>query len=88
MPLWPVANSQRPAVFGLRGEHSVDLPLADDRVHGAAQADVGEQLDEVGAPDGRAVDEVLALSAADEPARDRDLRVVELRAESAVLVVE
>ncbi len=79
---------QRAAVLGLRGEHGVDLPLADDRVHRAAEADVGEQLDEVGAPDRRAVDEVLALAAADEPARDRDLGVVELGAEAAVLVVE
>src|SRR6185503_20202749 len=79
---------QGAAVFGLGGEHGVDFPLADDRVHGAAEADVCEQLDEVGAPDRRAVDEVLPLAAADEPPRDRDLRVVELRAEPAVLVVE
>ena len=43
---------QRPAILGLRGEHRVDLSLADDRVHRPAEADVGEQLDEVGAPDG------------------------------------
>ncbi len=79
---------ERAAVLGLRREHGVDLALADDRVHGAAEADVGEQLDEVGSTDGRAVDEVLALAAADEAARDRDLRVVELGAEAAVLVVE
>ena len=53
----------------------------------AAEADVREQLDEVGAPHGRAVDEVLALAAAVQPARDRDLAEVELR-QRAVLVVE
>ena len=75
-------------VLGLRGEHRVDLALGDDRVHRAAEADVGEQLDEVGAADGRLVDEVLALAAADEAARDRDLAEVDLVAEAAVLVVE
>ena len=75
-------------ILGLRGEHGVDLPLRDDRVHRAAEPDVGEQLDEIGAPHGRAVDEVLALAAADEPAQDRDLAEVELLAEAAVLVVE
>ena len=33
----------------LRREHRLDLALADDRVHRAAEPDVGEQLDEVGA---------------------------------------
>ena len=56
------------AVGGLGGEHSVHLPLRDDRVHRAAEPDVGEQLDEIGAPDRRAVDEVGAFTAADEPA--------------------
>ncbi len=75
-------------VLRLRGEHGFDLPLADDRVHGAAEADVRKQLDQVGASHRRAVDEVLALSPAREAARDRDLAEVELRAEAAVLVVE
>jgi hypothetical protein len=75
-------------VLRLRGEHRVDLALGNDRVHRAAETDVGEQLDEVGAPDGRLVDEVLALTAADEPAGDRDLAVVDLVAEAAVRVVE
>ena len=69
---------QLAALLGLRGEHRLDLALADDRVHRAAEPDVGEQLDEVGPPHVRAVDEVLALAAAMQPARDRDLRVVEL----------
>ena len=79
---------ERPAVGGLRREHGVDLPLADDRVHRPAESDVRQQLDEVGAAHGRAVDEVLTLSAAHEAAHDRDLAVVELVAEAAVLVVE
>ena len=33
----------------LRGQHRLDLALADDRVHRAAEPDVGEQLDEIGA---------------------------------------
>ncbi len=79
---------ERPPVLRLGGEHGVDLALADDRVHRAAQADVGEQLDEVGAPHRRPVDEVLPLAAAVQPPRDRDLGEVELGAEAAVGVVE
>ena len=75
-------------VLRLRGEHGVDLALRDDRVHRAAEADVGEQLDEIGAPHGGLVDEVLALAATNEPARDRDLAEVDLVAEAAVRVVE
>ena len=75
-------------VLGLRGQHGVDLSLRDDRVHRAAEADVREQLDEVGAAHRGLVDEVLALAAADEAARDRDLAEVDLVAEAAVLVVE
>ena len=71
----------------LRGEHGLDLALADDRVHRAAEPDVGEQLDEVGAAHLRLVDEVLALAAAVQPAGDRDLGELEL-AEAAALVVE
>src|SRR6185436_6054630 len=71
----------------LRREHGLDLALADDRVHRAAEPDVGEQLDEVGAPHLRLVDEVLALAATMQAARDRDFREVEL-AELAALVVE
>ena len=79
---------ERPPVLGPRREDGVDLALRDDRVHRSTEPDVGEQLDEVGAPHGRAVDEVLALAAADEAALDRDLAEVELVAEAAVLVVE
>ena len=75
-------------VLRLRGEHRVDLALRDDRVHRAAEADVGEQLDEIGAAHRRLVDEVLPLAATHEPARDRDLAEVDLVAEAAVRVVE
>ena len=78
---------ERAPILRLRREHLLDLALADDRVHRRAEPDVREDLDEVGAPHGRAVDEVLALGAAHEPARDRDLGEVEVRP-GAVLVVE
>jgi hypothetical protein len=68
----------------LRARGSPRPALADDRVHAAAEADVGEQLDEVDAAARRAVDEVLALAAAVEPARDRELRVVDRPAPSAL----
>ena len=74
-------------VFRLRGEHGVDFPLRDDRVHRAAEPDVGEQLDEIGAPHGRAVYEVLPLAAAREPPHDRDLAELEV-GDPTVLVVE
>ena len=53
----------------------------------ATEADVGEQLDEIGAPHRRAVDEVLALAAAVETAHERDLSERQF-GERAVLVVE
>ena len=46
-------------------------------MHPRAEADVGEQLDEVEAAHRRAIDEVLALAAAVQPPRDGQLRVVE-----------
>ena len=44
-------------------------------MHRAAEAEVGEQLDEVGPPHRGAVHEVLALAAPLEASDDRDLRV-------------
>ena len=38
---------ERAAILRPGGEHGVDLALGDDRVHRAAEPDVGEQLDEV-----------------------------------------
>ena len=63
--------------LGRRRQDLLDLALPDDRVHPAAEPDVGEQLDEVDAPDARAVDEVLALAAAVQAPRDRELRELE-----------
>ena len=71
---------QRPPLLGLARKDLLDLALADDRAVAAAEPDVGEQLDEVGAAHGRAVDQVLALAAAVQPPRDRDLGEVELGA--------
>src|SRR5204862_4283730 len=61
----------------LRPEDLLDLALADDRVHPAGEPDIGEQLDEIDAAHRRLVDEVLALTAALKPSRDRDLRPLE-----------
>ena len=61
----------------LRPEDLLDLALPDDRVHAAAEPDVGEKLDEVDTANRRLVDEVLALAAALEPSRDRDLGPLE-----------
>ena len=74
-------------LLGLRAEDLLDAALADDRPHLAAEADVREQLDEIGAPHRRAVDEVLALPAAVQAAHERDLGERKL-GERAVLVVE
>ena len=68
---------QAPPLGRLRGEDRLDLALADDGVHPLAEPEVGEQLDEVQAPHGSTVDEVLALAAAVQPTRDRELRVVD-----------
>ena len=61
----------------LRRENRLDLALADDRVHPLAEPEVGEQLDEVEPPHRGPVDEVLALAAAVQPPRDRELRIVD-----------
>src|SRR6185437_12097838 len=79
---------QRTALLRLRREDRLHLPLADDRVHPLAEAEVGEQLDEVEAPDGGLVQEVLALAAAMEPASDRQLGVVDVDRPVAGAVVE
>ena len=78
---------QRAPLLGLAAEDLLDAALADDRAHLAAEADVGQQLDEVGAPDRRAVDEVLPLAAAVQPPHERDLGEGQL-GQRAVLVVE
>ena len=64
---------ERAPVLRLRRKNLLDLALPDDRVHRRAETDIGEDLDEIGAPHRRAVDEVLTLAAAHEPPGDRDL---------------
>ena len=78
---------QRAPLLRLRREDRLDLALADDRVHALAEPEVGEQLDEVEPPHGGLVDEVLALAAAVEPPRDRELGVLD-GGPVAVVVVE
>ncbi len=60
-----------------RREHLLDLSLPDDRVHRAAEPEVGEQLDEVDPAHRRPVDEVLPLPAPVQPPGDRELGVVD-----------
>src|SRR5205085_2277054 len=55
---------QRAPLLGLAREDLLHAALADHRAVAAAEPDVREQLDEVGAADGRAVDQVLAFAAA------------------------
>jgi hypothetical protein len=56
-------------------------------MHRRAEADVGEELDEIGPSYRRLVDQVLALGAPDQPSGDRHFAEVELRP-AAVFVVE
>ncbi len=63
------------AVLGAAGEDGVELALADDDVHLAADAGVAEQLLDVEQPDLVAVDLVLALAGAVHAAGDRHLGV-------------
>ena len=66
---------QRAPLLRLRAEDLLDPPLPDDRVHPAAEPEIGEQLDEIDATDGGAIQQVLALSPAMEPAGDGELGV-------------
>ena len=77
---------QRAALFGPRGEDLLDAALPDDRARVGAEAEVGEQLDEVEPPHRGAVHQVLTLAAAVQPPHDRELREVERPL--GVLVVE
>ena len=70
--------------LGARAEDLLDPPLADHRVHPAPEPEVGEQLDHVRPPYGRAVEQVLALAAPVQPPRDRQLRVIERPAVGAI----
>ena len=64
-------------LLGGGAQHGVELALADDDVHLAAEAGVGEQLLDVEQAAGRAVDGVLGAAAAEHRPRDRDLGVVD-----------
>ena len=77
---------QQPALARLGGDDLRDPALGDDGVHLLAQARVAHQLEHVGQPALRAVDPVLALARAVEPAHDRDLR--QRQVDRAVAVVE
>ena len=68
---------QCPSLLRLRPEDLLDAALADDRVHPAAEPEIRQQLDEVDAPHGGAVEHVLALAAAVQAPRDRELGVRE-----------
>src|SRR5207237_4129744 len=82
------ALEQHAPLLRLARQDLLDLPLADHRAVAAAEARIREQLDEVGAADRRAVDEVLALAAAVEAPSDRDLAEVELLERSVGVVEE
>src|SRR5262249_17108927 len=68
---------ERAPLLRARREDRLHLSLADDRVHALAEPEVGEQLDEVEAPHRSLVQEVMALAAAMQAARDRQLGVVD-----------
>src|SRR5262249_8646435 len=70
---------ERAALGRLRAEDGLDAPLRDDRAKPAAEANVGEDLDEVDAAHGGAVDEALALAATLQAARARHLGARHLR---------
>ena len=59
-----------PPVFRLAGQETLDLALTDDRVQLLAKADMGHQLDDIGKPAGRLVDEVVRRSVAGDSSHD------------------
>ena len=65
------------ALLGGGAQHGVELALADDDVHLAADAGVGQQLLDVEQTAGRAVDGVLGAAVAEHRPRDGDLGVVD-----------
>ena len=65
------------AVLGCRVEDRIELPLAHDHVHLAADAGVRQQLLDVEQPARGAIDGVLRSAIAEESARDRDLGVLD-----------
>ena len=77
---------ERATVFGLSREHRVQVALADDRMRARAEPRVMQDVHEVHAPGDDAVDQVFALSAAKDPARERYL--VEIDREHPVGIIE
>ena len=77
---------ERAPLLGLRGEDLLDLALRDDGARCAAEADVRQQLHEVGAPNGGPVDQVLPLAAPVQATHDGDFR--RQGGQRVVLVVE
>ena len=67
----------RPALFGARVQHPVDLALRDDHVLLTPDTRVGEQLLDVEQTARHSVDGVLALTCAPKGAADRDLAEVD-----------
>ena len=64
---------QQPPLARLGRDDRLDAALRDDGVHLLAEAGVAEDLEHVDEPAARAVEAVLALARAVEPAQDRDL---------------
>ena len=64
---------EQPPVARLGGDDRLDAALRDDGVHLLAQAGVRQHLEHVDEPAARAVEAVLALPRAVQPAHDRDL---------------
>ena len=71
---------ERPALLRPQGERLVDHALADEEEGVVGDVRVVEQVDEVAQPDALAVQEVLVLAGAEEPARQLDLAEVDRRA--------
>src|SRR5690606_9469612 len=65
------------ALLGRRAQHRVEAALADDHVHLAPETRVAQQLLHVEQAARLAVDGVLALTAAEQRAADRDLAVLD-----------
>ena len=76
----------QPPLARARVDDRLDLALGDDRVHLLAEAGVREHLEHVDQPAACAVEPVLALAVAVEPAHDRDLG--EVHRQRAVGVVD
>ena len=77
---------QPTALVRSRQQHLIDRALGDDAVQVAPEAGLGEQVAHVEAPHGLAIEQVVAVARAIEPAHDREL--VAGDADAAVGVVE